>query len=102
MWSAIAGAATGALLNASSSAINAGIQYGTSKSLAKYNYELGQRSLEASPGAYKRGLQKAGINPILASNSPIGSTQGSSGVNPGMSLDEGVSKGSSALNSYLG
>lgn len=100
MWSAIAGAATGALLNAGSSAANAGIQYGTSKALAKYNYELGQRSLRNSPKNYKQGLIDAGINPILASHSPVGATQGSSGVNPGMSLDEGAYKGASAVNEY--
>lgn len=100
MWSAIAGAVGGAAGNAAGSALNAGIQYATSKSLAKYNYELGQRSLEYSPGNYKKGLIKAGINPILASNSPVGSTSGSSGVNPGMDLTEGAVKGVSARNQY--
>ena len=98
MWSAIAGAATGALLNAGSSAMNAGIQYGTSKALAKYNYELGQRSLRTSPKNYKQGLIDAGINPILAAHSPVGATQGSSGVNPGIDLTEGAAKGNSARN----
>ena len=97
MWSALAGAAIGAGMNMAGSAMNSYAQYGTSKALAKYNYELGQRSIEASPGNYKRGLEKAGINPILASNSPIGSTSGSSGVNPGMDLASAATKGSSAV-----
>ena len=98
MWSAIAGAAVGALGSLGSSAINSAVQYNTSKSLAKYNYELGQRSLQTSPGNYKKGLEAAGINPILASGSPVGSTQGSSGVNPGLDLTEGAVKGNSAKN----
>lgn len=98
MWSALGGALGGVLGNAASSAINAGVQYGTSKALAKYNYELGQRSLRNSPSNYKEGLERAGINPILASNSPIGSTQGSSGVNPGVDFTEGAVKGNSAKN----
>ena len=97
MFSALAGAAIGAGMNLAGSAMNSYAQYRTSKALAKYNYELGQRSLEASPGSYKRGLEKAGINPILASNSPIGATQGSSGVNPGMDLTSAATKGSSAV-----
>lgn len=79
-----------------SGAMNSGIQYGTSKALAKYNYKLGQRSLRESPGNYKRGLIEAGINPILASNSPIGATQGSSGVNPNFDMVGDASKGVSA------
>ena len=98
MWSAIAASASGALGNAGSGLLNSGVQYATSKSLAKYNYELGQRSLRNSPSNYKAGLEKAGINPILASNSPIGSTQGSSGVNPGVDFTEGAVKGNSARN----
>lgn len=94
MWSAIAGA----LGSLASGVTNAGVQYGTSKALAKYNYELGQRSLRTSPKNYKQGLIDAGINPILASNSPIGSTQGSSGVNPGIDFTEGAVKGNSAKN----
>ena len=98
MWSALAGAGGGMLGDMMSGATNALIQYGTSKSLSKYNYELGQRSLRNSPKNYKIGLIEAGINPILASNSPIGSTQGSSGVNPGFDFTEGAVKGSSAVN----
>ncbi len=98
MWSAIAGAALGAAGSLGSSAINTAVQYKTSKSLAKYNYELGQRSLENSPSAYKKGLEKAGINPILASSSPVGSVQGAAGVNPGLDLTEGAVKGNSARN----
>lgn len=98
MWSAIAGAVGGALGNLGSSAINAGIQYNTSRSLAKYNYELGQRSLQESPSSFKKGLEAAGINPILASNTPVGSTQGAAGVNPGLDLTEGAVKGNSAKN----
>lgn len=94
MWSALAGLVG----DAGSGAANAAVQYGTSKALSKYNYELGQRSLMTSPGNYKKGLIAAGINPILASNSPIGSTQGSSGVNPDMDLTEGAVKGNSAKN----
>ena len=98
MWSAIAASAAGALGSAGSGLLNSGVQYATSKSLAKYNYELGQRSLRNSPSNYKEGLEKAGINPILASNTPIGSTQGSSGVNPGVDFTEGAVKGNSAKN----
>lgn len=87
-----------ALGSIASGAVNGGFQFGSSKSLAKYNYELGQRSLLTSPGNYKKGLIKAGINPILASGSPIGATQGSSGVNPGVDLVEGFSKFNSARN----
>lgn len=94
MWSAIAGLVG----NVGSGLLNAGIQYNTSKSLSKYNYELGQRSLQSSPGNYKKGLEAAGINPMLASNSPIGATQGSSGVNPGIDMTEGAVKGNSAKN----
>lgn len=94
MWSAIAGALGGLV----SGGLNAGAQYITSKSLAKYNYELGQRSLENSPSNYKKGLENAGINPILASSSPIGATQGSSGVAPGMDLTDSAAKGNSAKN----
>lgn len=94
MWSALAGLVG----DAGSGAANAAVQYGTSKALSKYNYELGQRSLMTSPGNYKKGLIAAGINPILASNSPIGSTQGSSGVNPGVDFTEGAVKGNSAKN----
>ena len=102
MWSAIAGAVgagIGAAGSLGSGLLNAGVQYATSKSLAKYNYELGQRSLLNSPGNYKKGLEKAGINPILASGSPVGSTQGSSGVNPNMDIAEGSAKGVAAVNS---
>ena len=98
MWSAIGAGIGGALGSAGGSLLNGLVQYNTSKSLAKYNYELGQRSLENSPSSYKKGLEKAGINPMLASNSPIGSTQGSSGVNPGVDLVEGAVKGVSARN----
>ena len=102
MWSAVAnvaGAALGAGASVGSGLLNAGVQYATSKSLAKYNYELGQRSLLNSPSSYKKGLIKAGINPILASNSPVGSTQGSSGVNPNTDIAEGAAKGVAAVNS---
>lgn len=75
---------------------NAATQFGTAKALSKYNYELGQKSLRNSPSSYKEGLERAGINPILASNSPIGSTQGSSGVNPGMDLADAATKGYNA------
>lgn len=74
MLATIAGSVAGAGLNAAGSAMNAGIQYATAKSLAKYNYELGQRSLVYSPGNYKKGLIRAGINPILAASSPVGAT----------------------------
>ena len=89
-------AASNPLTSAINSATNAGIQFFTSKKLAKYNYELGQKSLRNSPKNYKIGLIEAGINPILASNSPIGSTQGSAGVNPGMDLVGDMTKGFSA------
>lgn len=88
----------GAAGSAASGALNAGVQYASARALAKYNYELGQKSLRNSPSNYKKGLERAGINPILASNSPIGSTQGSSGVNPGVDLTEGAVKGNSAKN----
>lgn len=91
-------AGIGAAGSIASGAINGGFQFGSSKSLAKYNYQLGQRSLENSPSSYKKGLIKAGINPILASGSPIGATQGSSGINPGVDLVEGFSKANSAKN----
>lgn len=94
MWSAIGGA----LGSLASGLINTGVQYNTSKSLSKYNYELGQRSLWSSPGTYKKGLEAAGINPILASNSPIGATQGSAGVNPGVDITGDAVKGNSAKN----
>ena len=100
MWSAIGAAAGGALGSVGGSLLNGLVNYQTSKSLAKYNYELGQRSLENSPSSYKKGLEKAGINPMLASNSPVGSTQGSSGVNPGVDLVEGAVKGVSARNQF--
>lgn len=103
MWSAIAGvagASAGIGASLGSSLLNSGVQYATSKSLAKYNYELGQRSLLNSPSSYKKGLIKAGINPILASNSPVGSTQGSSGVNPNADIAEGAAKGVAAVNSF--
>lgn len=93
MWSALAGMATDII----GGGMNSAIQYGTSKALSKYNYELGQKSLRNSPSSYKEGLERAGINPILASNSPIGSTSGSSGVNPGMDLADAGNKGSSAV-----
>lgn len=85
-----------ALAGMATSSMNAGIQYGSSKALAKYNYELGQRSLRASPKNYKLGLIEAGINPILASNTPIGATQGSSGVNPNFDAVGDAAKGVSA------
>lgn len=93
MWSALAGMATDII----GGGMNSAMQYGTSKALSKYNYKLGQKSLLNSPSSYKEGLERAGINPMLASNSPIGSTSGSSGVNPGMDLAAAGNKGSSAV-----
>lgn len=98
MWTALGALAGGVLGNIGSGVMNAGIQYATAKTLAKYNYELGQRSLENSPGNYKKGLVNAGINPILASHTPIGATSGSAGVNPGIDMTEGAVKGNSAKN----
>ena len=100
MWTALGAAAGGVIGNIGSGVLNSGIQYATAKTLAKYNYELGQRSLLNSPSNYKKGLVKAGINPILAANSPVGSTQGSSGVNPGMDFTEGAAKGVAARNQF--
>ena len=94
MWSAIGGLVG----TAASSALNAGVQYATSKAVARENYKLGQKSRRNSPSNYKEGLERAGINPILAANSPIGSTQGSVGVNPGVDFTEGATKGNSAKN----
>ena len=94
MWSALGGL----IGNAASGAINAGVQYATARALTRYNYEMGQKSLRNSPKNYKEGLIRAGINPILASNSPVGATSGSSGVNPGIDFTEGAVKGNSAKN----
>ena len=91
------GAIAGAALGLAGGGVNAATQYGSAKALSKYNYELGQKSLRNSPSSYKEGLERAGINPMLASNSPIGSTQGSSGVNPGTDLAGAAAKGSSAV-----
>ena len=91
-------AAGNPITSAINSALNAGVQYFTSRRLAKYNYELGQKSLRNSPSSYKKGLIRAGINPILASGSPIGATQGSAGVNPGLDLVGDMVKGNSAKN----
>ena len=91
-------AASNPLTSALNAASNTAIQYYTSKKMARYNYELGQRSLRNSPKNYKLGLIEAGINPILASNSPIGATQGSNGINPGLDLVGDMAKGFSAKN----
>ena len=63
-----------ALAGAGSSIFNARSQASSARKLTKLNYEYGQKSLIASPTHYKQGLEMAGINPILASNSPIGAT----------------------------
>lgn len=90
---AIGGAAA---LGMGSSLFNAHSQESSARKLTKLNYEYGQKSLIASPTHYKEGLEMAGINPILASNSPVGATQGSTGINPNMDLAGDVSKGVSA------
>lgn len=94
----IGAAGIGAAGSMGSSGLNGLFSYKTAKSLAKYNYELGQRALYNSPSSYKQGLIKAGINPILASDSPVGSTQGSTGVNPNFDIGEGAAKGIAVRN----
>ena len=84
------------LAGAGSSLFNAHSQASSARKLTKLNYEYGQKSLIASPTHYKEGLELAGINPILASDSPVGSTQGSTGINPNMDLAGDFSKGFSA------
>ena len=84
------------LAGAGSSLFNAHSQASSARKLTKLNYEYGQQSLIASPTHYKEGLEVAGINPILASDSPVGATQGSTGINPNMDLAGDVSKGFSA------
>lgn len=95
MWSAIAGALGGA----ASAAGNSYLSYLTSSALAKQNYEYGQKSLRNSPSNYKEGLERAGLNPMLAASSGVvGSTSGGAAVNPGMDLADSASKGGSAKN----
>ena len=89
-----------ALAGAGSSLFNAHSQASSARKLTKLNYEYGQKSLIASPTHYKEGLELAGINPILASSSPVGATQGSNGINPGMDLADAAAKGASAYNQY--
>ncbi len=84
------------LAGAGSSLFNAHSQASSARKLTKLNYEYGQKSLIASPTHYKEGLELAGINPILASDSPVGSTQGSTGISPNMDLAGDLNKGFSA------
>ena len=85
-----------ALAGAGSSIFNAHSQASSARKLTKLNYEYGQKSLIASPTHYKEGLELAGINPILASDSPVGATQGSTGINPNFDFAGDLGKGFSA------
>ena len=84
------------LAGAGSSFLNSQSQASSARKLTKLNYEYGQKSLIASPTHYKEGLELAGINPILASDSPVGATQGSNGINPNFDFAGDAGKGFSA------
>ncbi len=84
------------LAGAGSSFLNSQSQASSARKLTKLNYEYGQKSLIASPTHYKEGLELAGINPILASDSPVGATQGSNGINPNFDFAGDFGKGFSA------
>ena len=85
-----------ALAGMGSSFLNSQSQASSARRLTKLNYEYGQKSLIASPTHYKEGLELAGINPILASDSPVGATQGSTGINPNFDFAGDIGKGFSA------
>lgn len=93
MLGALTSAAAGAGASILAGGINSAMSYSLSKGLAKYNYELGQKSLRNSPSSYKEGLQRAGLNPMLAANANnVGSTQGGGIVSPNVDFSDSMSK----------
>lgn len=67
---AIGGAALGALGNIGGSAANSAMGWYFSKKAAALNYKYQERLAKNQPSWNVAGLEKAGLNPILATNAP--------------------------------
>ena len=99
MIGAIAAAAGGALagsaLNQLGSAANSAMGWYFSKKAAKLNYKYSQKLAENRPTWNRVGLEKAGLNPILAANGGAGA--GGAGLNVQTPIVGDSKLGSSAL-----